>query len=62
MNKKEYIKPEMTVIKAELESLILGNSTIDADGNKEGSIPGGASDDDFAAKEDNSGSIWDSEW
>lgn len=62
MNKKEYIKPKMTVIKAELESLILGNSIPGEDG--EGSIPdkenpwGG----DAGAKEDNSGSIWDSEW
>lgn len=62
MNKKEYLKPEMTLVKVELESLILGNS-IDGEGG-EGSKPGEGDDSPAASKEDNNSSnIWgNDEW
>lgn len=63
MNKKIYIKPETTMIKVELESLILGNS-IQGEGG-EGSkadpnVPPYTGD--AASKEDNSSDIWGDEW
>ena len=63
MNKKIYIKPETTMIKVELESLILGNS-ISGEG-VEGSRPNPnehTSTGDAASKEDNSSDIWGGEW
>ncbi len=63
MNKKIYIKPETTMIKVELESLILGNS-ISGEG-VEGSRPNPNEPPytgDAASKEDNSSDIWGGEW
>ena len=64
MNKKEYIKPTINVVEVKIESPFMDFSQTDpnrpgqAVGNPDIHEPG----HELEGKEDNSGSIWDSEW
>lgn len=59
--KKNYVKPEIVVVKAEMESLL--NTFSLEDGNTVGKNPGdGEVSSGDADSKGNNGGVWESEW